>query len=88
MRVETTMRMLQSFGIQCSATNSSITVYPGKPVGGFVDSAADHRIAASAAIMATVAEGFTTINNMDCISKSYPDFCKDFANLGGKLETE
>ncbi len=87
-RVETTMRMLQSFGIQCSATNSSITVYPGKPVGGFVDSAADHRIAASAAIMATVAEGFTTINNMDCISKSYPDFCKDFANLGGKLETE
>lgn len=85
-RVETTINMLKSFGIHCSATKDSLTIEPGKPTGGFVDSAADHRIAASAAIMATVAEGTTTINNMECISKSYPDFCKDFVNLGGKLE--
>ena len=84
-RVETTMRMLQAFGIKSSATENSLTIYPGMPVGGSVCSAADHRIAASAAIMATVAHGNTKIDNMKCIDKSYPDFCKDYINLGGKF---
>ena len=86
-RVVSTMNMLQAFGIQSTATDNSITIQPGKAIAGCsIDSAADHRIAASALVMSSVAKGSCLINNIECISKSYPDFCKDFINLGGKLE--
>jgi 3-phosphoshikimate 1-carboxyvinyltransferase len=40
----------------------------------------------SAAVMASVANGVTTINGHTCVAKSYPTFFDDFAMLGGAVE--
>ncbi len=56
--------------------------------GGSVDSHGDHRIAMSAAVAAIASIGEVTIENADCVSKSYPAFWEDYAALGGRVRLE
>ncbi len=51
--------------------------------GGTIDSHNDHRIAMAGALAAINAEGDVTIQNPQCVAKSYPDFFEDFAAIGG-----
>ena len=79
--------VLESFGIISSVGEDTFTVYGGKPVALTpVESFGDHRIAMSAAVLSTVAEGVTTIIGAECVAKSYPSFFEDFAALGGVVE--
>ena len=54
--------------------------------GGTVDSYGDHRIAMSAAIASCLCRGPVYLSNPIAVTKSYPDFYKDFASLGGEIE--
>ena len=77
--------VLASFGIASSIGEDTFTVVGGEAVvQSDVDSFGDHRIAMSAAVMSTVAQGVTTIKGAECVAKSYPSFFEDFAALGGK----
>lgn len=77
--------VLASFGISSSIGEDTFTVVGGEPVAqSEVKSFGDHRIAMSAAVMSTVAQGVTTIKGAECVAKSYPSFFEDFAALGGK----
>ena len=79
--------VLASFGIGSSIGEDTFTVYGGEPVALTpVESFGDHRIAMSAAVLSTVAQGITTINGPECVAKSYPSFFEDFAVLGGTVE--
>jgi 3-phosphoshikimate 1-carboxyvinyltransferase len=49
--------------------------------GGEVDTKGDHRIAMSAAVLACGASGPVAVNDASVVSKSYPDFWKDFESL-------
>lgn len=51
--------------------------------GGVVDSWGDHRIAMALSVASIRCTSPLIINNSSVISKSYPDFFKDFASLGG-----
>lgn len=51
--------------------------------GGEVDSHADHRIAMSMAVASCIAKGDIKIHNHNVVSKSAPDFYKEFISLGG-----
>ncbi|WP_343634290.1 3-phosphoshikimate 1-carboxyvinyltransferase [Fluviicola sp.] len=53
----------------------------GKLNGAEVDSHHDHRIAMCLGIAGTFATGETIITNADSVSKSYPDFWKQFDSL-------
>lgn len=79
--------VLASFGIDSTIGEDTFTVYGGEPRAiSPVDSFGDHRIAMSAAIMSTVAQGTTIISGTGCVAKSYPSFFEDFAALGGVVE--
>ncbi len=79
--------LLAAFGISSQIGEDTFTVYGGEPVAQVaVDSYNDHRIAMSAAVMAAVAGGVTTIKGHTCVAKSYPSFFDDFAMLGGLVE--
>ena len=54
--------------------------------GGHVDSYGDHRIAMSAAIATCLCREPVYLTNPIAVTKSYPDFYKDFATLGGEIE--
>lgn len=85
-RVASVIAMLGALGIRAETTQSTLTVYPGKFHGGVVDAVNDHRIAMSAAIAATIADGPVTILGAQCVSKSYPAFWEEYGRLGGNYE--
>ena len=85
-RIASVLAMLSAFGCQTSAEEDSVTVFPGKIHGCVVDSCNDHRIVMAAAIAATCAHGPVTIQNAECVSKSYPRFWDDYRLLGGLYE--
>lgn len=85
-RVESVIAMLNALGVRAEATESTLTVYPGQFCGGTVDAVNDHRIAMSAAIAATIADGPVTITGAQCVAKSYPAFWDEYRRLGGYYE--
>ena len=85
-RVAAVCQMLGSLGIRTQSDETILTVFPGKFHGGTIDSFNDHRIAMSAAIAATLADGPVTIQGAQCVEKSYPSFWREYRNLGGKYE--
>lgn len=85
-RVASVRAMLKALGIHSDETSDTLTIYPGTMIGGTVDSVNDHRIAMSAAIAATIAEGPVTIIGAQCVNKSYPSFWEEYGNLGGTYE--
>lgn len=85
-RVATVVAMLENLGTKATSTDDTLTVYPAKYHSCTVDSFGDHRIAMSAAIAATVADGPVTIKGAECVSKSYPSFWEEYRRLGGKYE--
>ncbi len=85
-RVESVKAMLGALGIQAKSDENTLTVFPGSLTGGVVDAQNDHRIAMSAAIAATIAQGDVTILGAECVKKSYPSFWEEYEKLGGKYE--
>lgn len=74
---------LNSLGGNVSVTEDGLIINHSRLSGGCVDSFGDHRIAMSAAIAATICEKTVIIKNAQSVEKSYPDFFKDYKNLGG-----
>ena len=62
----------------------------GKPEGlaggASVDAWNDHRIAMSMAVAALACKEAITLNGGESVSKSYPEFWRDYASVGGKAE--
>ena len=80
-RVSSIIGLLRAFGIECSATHDCITITGGRPHEAVVRTYSDHRIAMAAAIM-----GDCTIDDADCVAKSYPAFFDEMSRLGVKIE--
>lgn len=55
--------------------------------GGAADSCGDHRIAMMLAIAATRSAEPVFLAGAECVRKSYPDFWKEYADLGGRMES-
>jgi 3-phosphoshikimate 1-carboxyvinyltransferase len=53
--------------------------------GTEIDPHNDHRIAMACAVAALGAQGETTINNAECVKKSYPKFFYDLCTLGADI---
>jgi 3-phosphoshikimate 1-carboxyvinyltransferase len=53
--------------------------------GETIDPHNDHRIAMACAVAALRAEGQTTIQNAECVRKSYPQFFTHLQQLGAEI---
>ena len=83
-RLETTASLINNIGGNAEVTADGLIICPtGNMHGGIVDSAGDHRIAMAAAIAGTKTSGEVIIKGAEAVEKSYPDFFKDYENLGG-----
>ena len=51
-----------------------------------IDSHGDHRIAMSVAVLNTFSDAAITIENVDCVNTSYPEFWQHMEALGGRVE--
>lgn len=84
-RVKSTIEMLERLGVEvCLKENSfsfiGVEIYNSCKINSFND----HRIAMSASIAAGFAKGPIEIIDSECVEKSYKEFYKDLASLGGK----
>ena len=81
-RLRTTYEMLTALGADIGELQDGLVIN-GKPYleGGTVNAANDHRIAMSAAVAASVCINDITVEDSECVKKSYPDFWKDFESL-------
>ena len=65
----------------------AITIVGRKDLTGVrLSSYNDHRMAMMEAIAATVTKEPVSIDNRECVSKSYPEFFNDYVKLGGEVE--
>jgi 3-phosphoshikimate 1-carboxyvinyltransferase len=71
---------------KATATEDTLTIFPGGLIGGVVDSCNDHRIAMSAAIAATACTAPVIIRGAEAVKKSYPSFWAEYRRLGGNYE--
>ena len=84
-RLETTAALLNNLGGDVEITDDGLIIRPVRTMhGGIVDSFGDHRIVMAAAIAALRIDGEVIIKGAQAAEKSYPDFFKDYINLGGK----
>lgn len=56
-----------------------------EPENVIIDSRSDHRIAMAFGVLGAAIGGIT-INNAECVAKTYPDFWESLKSIGGKLE--
>jgi 3-phosphoshikimate 1-carboxyvinyltransferase len=83
-RVRAIAELINSLGGNVTYNSDSITIVGKEKLkGGTVSSQGDHRIAMTAAILATVCEEEIIIKDAEAVQKSYPNFFEDFRKLGG-----
>lgn len=85
-RIKTVVNGLSAMGIKVKELPDGMIITGGKPTGGIIDGAGDHRIVMAFAILAAYAKGPTIIQNYKAVNKSYPTFFEDFRALGGKAD--
>ena len=85
-RVLAVINSLSKVGIKAEYKDNFIIVNGGKPLGGVVDGGNDHRTVMSAVVMASSSDGESLVLGGQAITKSYPNFVKDFEEMGGKIK--
>ena len=85
-RLTGTARLIKSLGGNINCDESTIyTSYTESLTRGDLTVYGDHRMRMLAAMCSTVAKGKISIDNTECVAKSYPNFWADFKSLGGKI---
>lgn len=77
---------LSKFGIKVQIQDNFMSISGGRVSEAIVNSHNDHRIAMMTAVMALGANGPISIQNWECVAKSYPGFFTDFKKLGANVE--
>ncbi len=80
-RIAAMAAMLDALGVRTDIDDDSFIVHGNTaPLhgGGAVKTFGDHRIAMAAAVAATAADAPVTLDDADCVAKSYPGFWEQF----------
>ena len=84
-RVQSIMELLSGAGITAYASENTLTVTGGPARSCTYNPSGDHRMAMTAAILASAMNVKITISDAECTAKSYPAFFDDFNALGGTI---
>lgn len=82
-RIESTCAMIRSLGGMARPEKDGLTTHLSALHSGEVHSYNDHRILMSAAVLALIADVPVTVDQAECVNKSYPRFFEDYRKLGG-----
>jgi len=78
---------LERMGIKVGEETNRLTITGSKPKGSVIDSQGDHRIAMAFSLLGLIA-GETTINNAECIAKTFPQFWDILRSIGGEVKID
>ena len=80
-RLTGTLDLLHDLGVQARVRDDVLQVHGGTIRGGSVRTLGDHRLAMAAAVAACAAQNPVTIDNADCVGKSFAGFWNAFGQL-------
>lgn len=83
-RIRAVSQGLSAMGINVTEEDDRLIIEGGMPRGAEIDSLGDHRIAMAFGALGAVT-GETCISEVECVSKTYPDFWQKLESLGGKV---
>jgi len=83
-RVVAVKEGLLRMGVKVTGEGNKLSITGSEPQGSVIDPGDDHRIAMAFGILGTVAGG-TTIDNAECVSKTYPGFWEELKSIGGEV---
>jgi len=84
-RLKSTTALLTALGGEVTELEDGLIIRGRKELkGGTIHSWGDHRIAMSAAVAACVCKDAVTVEDSQCVAKSYPRFWDDFSSLKGE----
>ncbi len=84
-RLEAISQELHRMGGKLSVLDDGLLIQPSQLHGASVFSHHDHRIAMALCVAGFAANGLTTINEVDCVAKTYPNFIETFQKLGAYI---
>jgi 3-phosphoshikimate 1-carboxyvinyltransferase len=87
-RIHHITKELQKMGALITEHEDGLTIRTSQLKGAHVNSQKDHRLAMALTIAGMGAEGKTIVNDVDCITKTYPSFFQDFKALGVSIQLE
>jgi 3-phosphoshikimate 1-carboxyvinyltransferase len=85
-RISDTAAELAKMNVKTEVGDDSLVIHGSQPRGAKVEAHSDHRLAMSLAVAALFAEGESTIDGAEAVTKSYPEFFSDLKKLGAKVE--
>ncbi|HHB82821.1 MAG TPA: 3-phosphoshikimate 1-carboxyvinyltransferase, partial [Devosia sp.] len=80
-RISAMCASLNKLGIQVEEHGDGLTVYPGMPEFGVLDTFEDHRMAMSLAVLGVAGAGVELLDP-GCVSKTCPSFFEQLAEIG------
>jgi 3-phosphoshikimate 1-carboxyvinyltransferase len=78
---------LTRMGIKVVEEKNRLVVVGGSAINTVIDSRGDHRIAMAFSLLGSYFGGIT-INNAECVSKTYPEFWDILKSIGGGVKTD
>jgi len=85
----TAMRdMLAAMGADVEERPDGLVVRQSRLHGARIESRHDHRMVMTAAVAGLIATGTTTITDIECVKKTFPEFVKQMQRVGADLETD
>ena len=87
-RLLTVPMELSKMGGRIHIDEDHVKIEPKRLSGARLDSYHDHRVAMACSIAALGAHGDSVIENVEAVSKSYPDFFGDLSKLGAEIHVE
>jgi 3-phosphoshikimate 1-carboxyvinyltransferase len=81
-RIHCMTQELRKMGAIIEEKEDGMVLFPSSLRGTTLSSHKDHRVAMALTVAALAAEGESTIEDTECIEKTYPHFADDLASLG------
>ncbi len=82
-RIHAIQTNLTALGIRCEEEETAVTIYPGSPHGGNVETYDDHRVAMAFSLIGLRTDGIV-IENPACCRKTFEDYFTVLSELTGK----
>jgi 3-phosphoshikimate 1-carboxyvinyltransferase len=79
-RIAAMVYNLRELGIRVDEEKTALTIYPGIPRAGIVNTYQDHRIAMACSLIGLKVPGIV-IDDVGCVSKTFPDFFNMFIGM-------
>jgi 3-phosphoshikimate 1-carboxyvinyltransferase len=77
---------LSNMGANIIELDDSLIIQGRTLRGSSLSSHGDHRMAMSLTVAALGAQGNSIIHNIDCVTKTFPNFAETFQSIGAKME--